>query len=217
MYRQPIARHAKPKPKHHMRQFILLLFVVVVAVGLGHWWLSSSTTKTVAHTAAVTQTKAVTKTVATSSTAKAAPAPNACASNTLSQNVIVSISQRQLWACEGTKQVYNSFVITGMEFLPADLTPTGTYQIFAKERDHTLTGCDSTGCWNDYVSYYMIFLTNQYGNYGFHDATWRTADQFGNISPNSTQASHGCVECPLATAEWLYNWSVIGTTVTIQA
>jgi lipoprotein-anchoring transpeptidase ErfK/SrfK len=62
----------------------------------------------------------------------------------------------------------------------------------------------------------MPFLDNQYGIYGFHDATWRPSSAFGNINPYSTNASHGCVECPLATAAWLYHWAQIGTAVTVE-
>jgi lipoprotein-anchoring transpeptidase ErfK/SrfK len=104
-----------------------------------------------------------------------------------------------------------------MENLPADLTPTGTYHIYAKQTDTTLTGSDSTGSWNDYVYYWMPFLDNQYGTYGFHDATWRPANAFGNVDPYSSKGSHGCVELPLATSKWLYNWSAVGTTVTINS
>jgi lipoprotein-anchoring transpeptidase ErfK/SrfK len=142
---------------------------------------------------------------------------NHCSDNNLSQLVLVSISQRHLWACNGSVQAYDSPVITGMDFLAADLTPTGTYHIYAKATDVYLKGSDSTGSWDDYVNYWMPFLDNQYGAYGFHDATWRAANAFGKISPASSNASHGCVECPLATAAWLYNWSQIGTTVTIEA
>jgi lipoprotein-anchoring transpeptidase ErfK/SrfK len=141
---------------------------------------------------------------------------NVCADNTLSQLVLVSISERTLWACQETTLEYSSPVITGMSFLAADLTPTGTYHIYAKETDTHLIGHDSTGSWNDFVYYWMPFLDNKYGEYGFHDATWRPANAFGNVSPDSSNASHGCVECPLATAAWLYNWTVIGTTVTIE-
>ncbi len=143
--------------------------------------------------------------------------PGACASNTLDQLVLVSISQRELWACQGIVVEYTSPVITGMSFLAADQTPTGTYHIYAKQTDVNLTGHDSTGSWNDFVYYWMPFLNNQYGEYGFHDATWRPANAFGNVSPDSSNASHGCVECPLATAKWLFNWTEVGTAVTIES
>lgn len=148
---------------------------------------------------------------------------NHCASNKLAQNIIVDISQQHLWACEGPLSKYDSPVITGMESYPADLTPVGTYKIYGKQTDQTLRGSDSTGSWNDPVSYWEPFLSNKYGVYGFHDATWRANSDFGKIDINAPftttnkSASHGCVELPLATAKWLYNWSVVGTTVTIQS
>jgi lipoprotein-anchoring transpeptidase ErfK/SrfK len=152
---------------------------------------------------------------------KAAPktvaAPGPCSSNSLDQLVLVSISQRHLWACQTSNVVYNSPVITGMEFLPADLTPTGTYHIYSKQTNVHLIGQDSTGSWNDFVYYWMPFLENQYGVYGFHDATWRPSNAFGNVSQYSSNASHGCVECPLATSAWLYSWTNVGTTVTIES
>ncbi len=130
---------------------------------------------------------------------------------------MVSIGQRHMWACQAGQSVYDSPVITGIAYLAADTTPTGTYHIYAKETNVTLTGSDSTGSWSDPVSYWMPFLYNQYGTYGFHDASWRPATAFGNISPDSANASHGCVELPLATAKWLFDWSRIGTTLTIES
>lgn len=149
--------------------------------------------------------------------AAVADGPKECADNSLDKLIIVSVKERHLWACQYHKVVYDSPVVTGMEFLPADLTPRGTYHIYAKQTDTTLTGSDSTGSWSDPVSYWMPFLTNQYGAYGFHDATWRSNSDFGNIDPNSKDASHGCVEMPLAAIKWLYNWAPVGTTVTIKS
>jgi lipoprotein-anchoring transpeptidase ErfK/SrfK len=154
---------------------------------------------------------------------KAAPAtltliavpPSICSPNSTSQLIIVSISQRHMWACSTYNQVYDSAVVTGMENLPADLTPTGTYKISSKQTNLFLNGSDSTGSWHEYVSYWMPFLSNQYGVYGFHDATWRSDSDFGNIDPSSSNASHGCVELPLSTAKWLYGWAAKGATVSI--
>lgn len=128
-----------------------------------------------------------------------------------------------MWACAAGSQVYDNAVITGMALYPADLTPTGTYKIYAKQTHTTLTGHDSTGSWSDPVSYWMPFYdSSQYGVYGFHDATWRAANDFGNININAPytaaeHGSHGCVEMPLAAAKWLYGWAPIGTTVTIES
>lgn len=152
----------------------------------------------------------------TSQSMQAPAKPSPCAANTTGQELLVSINQRHLWACSSTVVVYGSAVVTGMENYPADLTPTGTYYIYAKQTDVYLTGSDSTGSWNDHVYYWMPFLSNKYGVYGFHDATWRPDNAFGNISPYSSDASHGCVELPLATAKWLYGWAPVGTAVIIE-
>jgi L,D-transpeptidase-like protein len=142
---------------------------------------------------------------------------NECAGNGLAKLALVSISRRHMWACEGAKTIYDSPVITGMSAYAATVTPVGTYHIYGKQTDTTLTGSDVTGSWNDPVSYWMPFLQNQYGIYGFHDATWRPNDAFGQVSPDSSDASHGCVELPLATSAWLYSWAPVGTTVTIRS
>lgn len=141
---------------------------------------------------------------------------NQCEKNTLSRFVLVSISKRHLWACDDSTTVYESAVVTGMERYVADRTPLGTYHVYAKQTNLHLTGVDSTGSWNDYVHYWLPFLNNQYGQYGFHDATWRKPGEFGNISPNSRNASHGCVELPLGTARWLYSWVSVGATVKVE-
>lgn len=141
----------------------------------------------------------------------------ACAGNTLSKLIVASISQRHLWVCQGSQIVYQTPVITGDMNVIADATPVGTYKIYAKETKVYLTGSDSRGSWNDFVNYWMPFLDNQYGVFGLHDATWRTASDFGSISPYSNNASHGCIELPLSAGEWIYNWSTIGTPVTIES
>lgn len=141
---------------------------------------------------------------------------NKCENNTDAKTVIVSISKRHMWACQKNDSVYNSAVVTGDMNYAADLTPIGTYKIYAKTTDRTLTGSDEKGSWNVHVDYWMPFLDNKYGTYGFHDATWRQESDFGNTSPDSSDASHGCVELPLKASAWLYNWSEIGTTVSIE-
>lgn len=146
----------------------------------------------------------------------AATSDSKCAGNTHDKAVIISVSQRRMWACEQARQVHQAPVITGMLAHASTLTPAGTYQIYAKATDTVLTGSDEAGSWNRPVYYWMPFLDNQYGTYGFHDATWRPDKEFGKIDPNTDQASHGCVELPLASQKWLYEWAPVGTTVTVE-
>jgi lipoprotein-anchoring transpeptidase ErfK/SrfK len=146
---------------------------------------------------------------------RSAPKTNPCARNTRARDVLVSISRRRLWACAGARDRYEVSVITGMENIPADLTPTGVYRIYTKQTNLYLNGSDSTGSWHDWVHFWMPFLINRYGVYGLHDATWRRPAVFGAMSPYSSHASHGCVELPLRAARWLYNWAHVGTTATV--
>jgi lipoprotein-anchoring transpeptidase ErfK/SrfK len=212
------------KPRRPFRGKLLLLLLAAIAAGLlARYYGQTGVAKLSQNTKSATSSsvhKQPLPAPAPPTTVPAAAAPaatNNCAGNTLDEQIIVSISQRHLWACNKSNQVYSSPVVTGISYLAADLTPTGTYHIYAKETDQHLAGSDSTGSWNDFVYYWMPFLHNQYGNYGFHDASWRSTSDFGNISPDSPNASHGCVEMPVAAAQWLYNWSYVGTTVTIES
>ena len=203
-----------------MKKFFLSLVIIGGICGLTYYGVHHFSSGPQVNAASVSSSKkssSSSKSKTTARTASKTIAVNECAANTLPQLVLVSISQRHLWACGGTKVLFSSAVVTGIMTLPADLTPVGTYHIYAMQTNRYLTGTDSTGSWNDYVHYWMPFLYNQYGAYGLHDATWRPANAFGNISPYSSNASHGCVELPLATAAWLYNWVHIGTTVTIES
>lgn len=140
-----------------------------------------------------------------------------CTGNAQSNVLIASISARHLWACNGTQVVYQTAVVTGDMNVAEDATPVGTYHIYSRQTNLYLRGSDSRGSWNDYVNYWMPFLDNQYGVFGLHDATWRAPTDFGTISQYSDNASHGCIELPLAAAAWIYNWSPVGTTVVIES
>ena len=156
--------------------------------------------------------------VIASASAPAVTKPSSpCQGNTLNKLIKVSVSQRRLWACRGGKLSHTNAVITGLRHHPETETPAGTYKIYAKLTNTTLKGADSRGTWSDPVYYWMPFLDNQYGTYGFHDATWRKNDAFGKVSPDSQDASHGCVELPLNDSKWLYNWAEVGTTVTVES
>lgn len=200
----------------HVGRSLVLLLVVAVTLMIGYSGFKAVISKESNNVAPPHNVTSSHNTIHSQATA-VAPAINYCGGNSILSFVRVSISQRHLWACRGTNLLYDSPVVTGMENLAADKTPTGTYHIYAKITNTTLTGVDSTGRWSDPVSYWMPFLDNQYGTYGFHDATWRPDSAFGHIDPYSPQASHGCIELPLAASKWLYNWGSVGTTLTIES
>lgn len=148
---------------------------------------------------------------------KETPILNYCQDNNQAKKIITVIDTQTLYACSYNELAYKSLVTTGYTQYPNDITPLGTYTIFSKQTNLDLTGNDGHTSWNDPVKYWMEFLSNQYGQYGLHDASWLPANLFGhvNINTNYNQSSKGCIELPNATAKWLYNWTQIGTQVEI--
>lgn len=207
-----------PAPKTR-RSYRKLTVVLILLVALGGWFYKSSADKNSTDKpsqAAVTQPdQKSTKSSTAASATKVTPI-NYCANNTLDKFIRIGVEKRHLWACEGAKTVYDTPVITGLRGHAETETPVGTYKIYGKMTNTTLTGSDSRGTWKDPVYYWMPFLDNQYGTYGFHDATWRDQNIFGKVSPDSQDASHGCVELPLTASKWLYDWAPVGTTVTVE-
>jgi hypothetical protein len=116
----------------------------------------------------------------------------------------VNLSTQTLRAWNGNTLVYTTPVSTGKAATP---TPAGTFQVFSKILDHPMSG-GTPGV--DYyylpnVPHSMYFRS---GGYAIHGAYWH--NNFG------TPMSRGCVNLPLGAAEWLYNWTPMGTTVWIH-
>ena len=97
-----------------------------------------------------------------------------------------------------------SDVVTGNASKHND-TPEGVYEIYMKQKGRTLRGPD----YETFVNYWMPFT----GNYGLHDATWRSS--FGG-QIYKTNGSHGCVNMPREMAAALYNMVSVGTPVYIH-
>jgi lipoprotein-anchoring transpeptidase ErfK/SrfK len=211
-------RHSDPAKKQSSKRLLLVVFVLLVlAVGFN---LVKDSTSTVPQTNQEKSSQEKVTSINTSSNQESTISKQAtstpCSSSAVTQNIIVSINQQHLWACQGKSLEYSSAVVTGAEPV-GDGTPLGVYHIYAKYTNQVLRGCDSTGCWNDPVSYWMPFLPGPDGPYGIHDATWRSPTEFGNINPQSDTGSHGCVEMPLTAAQWIYDWAPVGTAVTVES
>jgi hypothetical protein len=214
--RHPMSRAQQPAPvakaptKFRFKPLLIALIALGLIIGLSQLVDKGSSP---------TSPQSTTSTTPKHSTPAVVAGHNECQGNSLNKLIMVDITARHLWACEGTKSAYDAPVITGIEKYDSTRTPAGTYHIYAKTANTTLIGSDETGSWSDPVYYWMPFLDNQYGTYGFHDATWRKDSEFGTVNPYATNAdaSHGCVELPLAASKWLYQWAEIGTTVTVKA
>lgn len=79
------------------------------------------------------------------------------------------------------------------------ITPSGVFGLTYKTTNAVLRGAN----YETPVSYWMPF----HGNFGMHDATWRT--EFGG-DIYLTNGSHGCINLPLDKAEAIYGYVSTG-------
>ena len=206
--------HSQKKAGSRSKLMITVVLVAVIGLGVFIGFRSGSSSTAISQSS---QSNVPVITPQKTPAVAPAPAVNPCAGNRLDKFIKISVNQRKLWACEGTKLAYEAPIISGKAKHEETITPAGTYKIYGKTTDTRLVGKDSTGSWDRPVSYWMPFLDNQHGTYGFHDATWRPDSEFGQIDPNSEDGSHGCVELTLAAQKWVYEWAPVGTTLTIES
>lgn len=115
----------------------------------------------------------------------------------------VDLSDQFMIVWQGSTQISSTYVSTGKRYFE---TPTGTFYTNVKYLSQTMAGCILGECYNVPNVPHVMYFTN-YGH-AIHGAYWH--NDFG------TPRSHGCVNLPLAFAEWLYYWAPIGTRVYIH-
>jgi lipoprotein-anchoring transpeptidase ErfK/SrfK len=121
----------------------------------------------------------------------------------------VSLGKQHLWAWENGQIVYESPITSGATGAGLG-TVTGLFSIYYKTTNTHLVGYQYGYDYDVPVKYWMPF----YQGYGLHDATWRHGN-FGG--PDYWYGgSHGCVNLPDATAEFIYNWAPVGTPVWVH-
>lgn len=111
----------------------------------------------------------------------------------------IDLSAQTLTAFEGSQPIWSTLVSTGLRNTP---TPVGTFAIQWKLRSQRMTG---PGYDLPNVPWVMYFTGR---GHAIHGAYWH--NNFG--SP----MSHGCVNLPIANAQWLYNFSPVGTRVVVH-
>ena len=85
---------------------------------------------------------------------------------------------------------------------PGCVTPAGIFGLTYKTTNAVLRGAD----YETPVNYWMPF----YGNFGMHDATWRSS--FGG-DIFLTNGSHGCLNLPLDAAAVIYGYVSEGSPI----
>lgn len=111
----------------------------------------------------------------------------------------IDLSEQRLYAYEGNRLVKSFLVSTGTWQYP---TPKGQFRIFVKYRYTDMRG---PGYYLPDVPFTMYFTSQ---GHGIHGTFWH--NNFG------TPMSHGCVNMYTPDAEWVYNFSSVGTLVNIH-
>ncbi len=121
--------------------------------------------------------------------------------------VDVDINNQMVSYFENNILVMQSPCVTGKTTAGRGM-PRGTYSIKTHIPGKTLRG----PTWKVWVDYWMRFTDS---NIGLHDATWRTAEEFGGDT-YVNHGSHGCVNLPHDFAAELFNKVNIGTKVVVR-
>jgi len=110
----------------------------------------------------------------------------------------IDLTRQVLTAYEGSTPVRSVLVSTGLVWTP---TPVGRFYVYVRYVYDDMSG---PGYYLPNVPYVMYF----YAGYALHGTYWHS--NFGQ------PMSHGCVNLPTSEAEWLFNWSQVGTLVNVH-
>ena len=115
------------------------------------------------------------------------------------KQIVVVLHEQRVYFYQDGQFVKNVSVSTG---LPGSPTVIGHFHIYQKLPSQLMVG---PGYYLPDVPWVMYF----YEGYGLHGTYWH--HNWGH------PMSHGCVNMPTDEAAWLYNWSSVGTPVTVLA
>jgi lipoprotein-anchoring transpeptidase ErfK/SrfK len=110
----------------------------------------------------------------------------------------INLSTQRLFAWEGKKLIKIASISSGK---PSTPTIPGLFKIETKHLRDRMRGVDYDIADVPYTMYYNR-------GYAIHGAPWH--NRFG------TPISHGCINLPVNTAKWLYEWTSPGTSVFIH-
>lgn len=143
-----------------------------------------------------------TRTAPQETSARPDPGPASPASG--GEKVIeINISSQSLRAWDGQQLVMETAVSTGK---PGYETPRGQFSILSKERRH----------WSTIYGVWMPYAMRVVGGIFIHELPVRTSGEQYGAAQLGSPASGGCIRVGVGSAQRLYNWAHIGTTVLIR-
>lgn len=110
----------------------------------------------------------------------------------------IDLSDQHLFVWQGGNQIFTTAISSGKATTP---TYPGVYNIQRKSPLDRMRGLDY-----DLPDVPDVLYFDR--GYALHGAYWH--NNFG------TPVSHGCVNLPLDKAQWLFDWTAIGTAVVIH-
>lgn len=182
------------------RTFQSTLRGAVTVNGGNYGWQIDQETESAALLASIENGETVTKEPAYSHTANTWDGPNGDIGSTY---IEVDMGAQHMWCYKNGSLVVDTDVVTG-NISKGYNTPAIVAAIQYKTRNAVLKGDN----YSTPVNYWMPF----YGNYGIHDAYWRS--QFGG-EVYLTNGSHGCVNTPPAAMAQVYANMESGTPVVL--
>ena len=128
--------------------------------------------------------------------------------------VEVDMSMQHVYMYENHELVFDAPCVSGTFYHAGYRTPIGIHKLNGKMEDATLYGPKKKDGTYEYIAeveYWMPFT----GSCGFHDAQWRTDDQFGS-GQYLYDGSHGCINLQLDKARELYEKIYVGIPVVVH-
>lgn len=132
------------------------------------------------------------------------PTPKPAAAGARGKSIDVDLSRQWLIAMENGVVVFDAPVATGKDGFN---TPTGTYAIYSKTPSQTMRGNANGETWVVPNVPSVMYIN---GGVALHGAYWH------NYFGSGVRLSHGCINLPLASAAWLYDWAPVGTPVVVH-
>jgi hypothetical protein len=124
--------------------------------------------------------------------------------STSGKMILVDVPNFKAYAIENGNIVNQTLVSTGQR---GGETPSGVFAVRSKVKNITMKGCSPAfGCWS--VPNVPNVMTFDSRGDALHGAYWHNSFGKANLS-------HGCVNLPLGFADWLFDWTPVGTPVVV--
>lgn len=118
--------------------------------------------------------------------------------------VDVNLSNHTMTAYVGATVVHGPVkMVNGSDLKP---TVVGTFKVYIKREVQTMRGSNADG--TKYETPDVPYISYFHDGFALHGAPWRSS--FGYAG---AQGSHGCINLPVSTAKWVYDFAPIGTPV----